>query len=152
VPPEPEPPELPDPPPEPLEPPPPEPLPPPLPDPPEPAAGLICRVAVASADWAKLSLTVIVIVVEPVWESVGVSVALQDCDDEPQPALSAIPEFGRSVVLLLCAVTVNAPVPLSAKATGLGASGSVMLCVPPAVMPTVGAAGAGVPMESVPVV
>jgi hypothetical protein len=60
-------------------------------------------------------------------------VAVQLCVEVPHPLLTVTPLLGKSVVLLLLAVTVSEPAPLTVKDTGVVAPPAVMLCEPPAV-------------------
>ena len=90
------------------------------------AAGLTSSVTVAVADWPCESPTLNDTVDEPVCPATGVSVIVQVSADEPQPELIEMPESGNTVVLLLLALTLNAPDPVRLKEIGAGLFGRVI--------------------------
>ncbi len=76
--------------------------------------------------WPYASATASVTVEVPVWPDATLKLVAQERVDEPQPEFKTTPVAGSNVALLLVAVTVNAPLPATVKATGAMESPAVM--------------------------
>ena len=87
---------------------------------------MISNVTEVAADWPCVSVTVSDSVVDPVCSLPGARVIVQSRVVEPQPELIEMAASGSMVVLLLLAVTVSAPEPLSVKAMGASEFGRLM--------------------------